>query len=196
MAKYKFTFRWYRYSLISELAHRLHGQSPQFGKTALQKLVYLLQEVYSVPLGYRFSLYNYGPYCQRLANDLSVSSALKAVRATYSNQSPGGFHITEGSRGEQIRERSRDFLNLHEREITQLMMDFGSKRARELELYTTAIFMVRGIREKGGPPTLDGATKLVHDLKPYFDREEIISAISDLIRRGLIDIQRSPRRVP
>lgn len=45
------------------------------GRTALMKFAYLLQAVRNVPLGYRFRLYNYGPYlckgpCPGLVNSL------------------------------------------------------------------------------------------------------------------------------
>ena len=39
---------WNRYALTAELAKRLDGLSPQFGKTALQKVVFFLQEVYGM----------------------------------------------------------------------------------------------------------------------------------------------------
>ena len=66
----QFMEKWDQYGLIAELALRLKGVSRQFGKTALQKLFYILQEVYRVPLGYDYTLYNYGPYSEELADDL------------------------------------------------------------------------------------------------------------------------------
>ena len=56
-----------RHALIVELSKRLEGVSPQFGKTALMKLLYLLQEAYGVSTGYRYSFYTYGPYSQEVA---------------------------------------------------------------------------------------------------------------------------------
>lgn len=47
---------WDRYALIVDLAARIRKKS-NFGKKALQKLVYLLQELEDVPVGYRFRFF-------------------------------------------------------------------------------------------------------------------------------------------
>jgi len=39
---------WYRYALIVALAEKMQGKGYWFGKTALQKLVYLLGAIYKV----------------------------------------------------------------------------------------------------------------------------------------------------
>lgn len=55
---------WARYALIAELAERLRERP--FGRTALQKLTYLLQELHGVDTGYEFPLHTYGPYSSGL----------------------------------------------------------------------------------------------------------------------------------
>lgn len=45
---------------------------PQFGKTVLQKLVYLLTTIYVVPTGYEHTLYTYGPFSAELASDVET----------------------------------------------------------------------------------------------------------------------------
>ena len=62
-----------RLSLPAVLARRLEGRSPQFGKTVLMKFAYLLQEIYGIPLGYRFSLYTYGPYSKEVLADFMTN---------------------------------------------------------------------------------------------------------------------------
>ena len=56
------------------LATKLDGVSPQFGRTVLQKLVYLLHVLYGVNPGYDFELYTYGPFSSQLLSDLDVVS--------------------------------------------------------------------------------------------------------------------------
>ncbi len=48
------------------------------GRTTLMKFAYILQTVRDVPLGYRFQLYNYGPYDEAVLTDIrqAVSSEL------------------------------------------------------------------------------------------------------------------------
>ncbi|NLS45772.1 MAG: hypothetical protein GX969_08570, partial [Firmicutes bacterium] len=47
-------YPWERYGLIVELTGRIQDVSSQFGKTAMQKMVYLLQAVYEVEFGYNY----------------------------------------------------------------------------------------------------------------------------------------------
>ena len=82
-----------RRQLPLELARRLEGVSPQFGKTVFMKLAYLLQELYEVPLGYRFTLYTYGPYSPEVLADLEYARLRRQVSVEYLG-GPGGFIIT------------------------------------------------------------------------------------------------------
>lgn len=79
----QFTEKWDQYSLMAELALKLEGVSPQFGKTVLQKLVYILQAIFRVPCGYGYILYNYGPYSEELADDLSFFASMDGVRVEW-----------------------------------------------------------------------------------------------------------------
>ena len=74
---------WHRYALIAELTQRLEGKSSQFGKTSLQKMIYLLQELSGVTTNYQFSLYTHGPFTGQLLGDLDLVEALGAVRVQY-----------------------------------------------------------------------------------------------------------------
>ena len=58
-----------RISIITELAKR----DANIGKTAMMKFLYLLQTVYSVPLGYDFEIYTYGPYSQAVMSDIEFA---------------------------------------------------------------------------------------------------------------------------
>ena len=187
--KEDFKVPWHRYSVIPHLAHELREASPQFGKTALQKMVYLLQEVNDVPLGYRFSLYNYGPYAQELASDLALVEALGAVKVTYVEEDPGGYEITDGPNSARIRERGGEFLAEHKSKIDHAISSFGHLRARVLELYTTAIFVAHSLSQGGNPPTIKKTIDSVYDLKPYFALEEIHNVVDELRLRGIIRLR-------
>lgn len=47
---------WKKVGLISYLTKKFNQIKAQFGKTAMMKYLYILQEVYNVQLGYDFSL--------------------------------------------------------------------------------------------------------------------------------------------
>src|SRR4051812_6896627 len=68
--------------------------SGYLGRTALQKILYFLQ-ISGVPMRYRFELYHYGPYCDRISRDVELllaDGALKDASSNpekYSNYRPG-----------------------------------------------------------------------------------------------------------
>src|SRR2546429_4005979 len=68
-----------RYGLIADLAYRMSQKGFAFGKTALQKLVYFLQELYGIDVGYRFRPYNYGPFDSTLLAELDAVTGLDGV---------------------------------------------------------------------------------------------------------------------
>jgi len=76
-------------------------QAPQKpGRTTLMKFAYLLQTVRGVPLGYRFELYNYGPYDSTVVSDLSQAVTLKAIKSeTVYFQSGYGYEYSSPIRG-------------------------------------------------------------------------------------------------
>lgn len=72
--------RWrFRLSVLSTLVRRSPGKLDQ---SAIMFLVYLLQTAKKVPLGYRFSLYTYGPYDPTVLSDLSQAETLNAIKSS------------------------------------------------------------------------------------------------------------------
>ena len=70
------------------------------GRTALMKFAYLLQTVRGVPFGYRFELYNYGPYDATVLSDLSEAATLKAIKSeTVYHPSGYGYEYTSQDKG-------------------------------------------------------------------------------------------------
>ena len=88
----EFKVPWEKYGIISYLAKVMEDFHVQFGKTSLQKIVYILQEVYGIKTDYSYTLYNYGPYSFDLASDLDYIAALKGVEVSWVNT--GGYNIT------------------------------------------------------------------------------------------------------
>ena len=91
----EFKVPWEKYGTISYLAKAMECYNVQFGKTSLQKIIYILQEIYDVKIGYSYTLYNYGPYSADLANDLEYIAALKGVKISWVNS--GGYRIRPDS---------------------------------------------------------------------------------------------------
>ena len=170
-------------ALPLELARRLEGKSPQFGRTVFVKLAYLLQEVYQVPLGYRFSLYTYGPYSTEVLADLDRARLRGQVNVDYIGQD-AGFVITKGPRAGQPGP-DHESLNLFEGEIDSLIECFGQYNARSLELRTTIAYVWKMLKVSGRADE-SNVVGAILQLKPQFKDSEIKAAISELKENGLL----------
>ena len=175
-----------RYGLIAELAHRMAKRGFAFGKTALQKLLFFLQELFGVDTGYEFSLYTYGPFDSTLLSDLDSAAALNGVAVEYHGQQ--GYQISPGTENAALRKHAAKLVGKHSKELDAVVAEFGKMWARSLELYATIVYVERDARASGKEPTMDRLVEVVHELKPHFSEEEIKVAIGDLAEKKHIKL--------
>lgn len=173
---------WNRYGLIAELAERLKGKCPQFGKTALQKLVFLLQDLYGIDCDYDFSLYTYGPYTSKLQQDLDVVENLGGVIIALVMGGAGGYCILPGDKKDALCEKAYPFLQDPKVAVAldRLTADFGVCWARDLELISTIVYVAKDLKRTNKPVSRDQLLNMVHDVKPKFPAGEISSTIEEL----------------
>lgn len=185
-----FSIPWKRYALIAELAKRLDGVNPQFGKTALQKLVFFLQEIYGINCGYEFELYSYGPFDSQLLGDLDLVEHWGAVAVTRVNNSFGGYHIRPMKNVDSIRNRAKEFLGdtKTKKAIKDLVSTYGAMTARDLELRATTVYVSLSLRDKSESCSKEEICALVSQIKPKFDKLEIENVILELSKRNHIKI--------
>lgn len=173
---------WKRYALIAELTKRLDSVSLHFGKTALQKLVFFLQEIYQVDCGYDFELYTYGPYDSQLVSDLDLIEHWGCVSVTRVNDLLGGYRIRPTEAVDSIRGKAAEFLD-HEKTkqaLANLVLTYGSMTARDLELRATTVYVARNFQRKGETATIEKICRLVAQIKPKFTADEIKQAVVEL----------------
>lgn len=175
---------WQRYGLIIELADRMHSNAP-FGKTALQKLVYFLQELHHVDCDYDFTLYTYGPFSSQLLADLDSVHAMGAVEVEY-DLATGGYSIKPGPKSETIKKKARHFLQQYAADIEDVVRRFGRLSAKSLELRATLIYADRDVRSSGKAQSAEELVRVVHDLKPHFDDDTIFNAYRELNEGGFV----------
>lgn len=189
--KIVFDIPWKRYALIIELAKRLDNINPQFGKTALQKLVFFLQEIYGIKCGYDFELYSYGPFDSQLLGDLDLVRHWGGVTVSRVNNSFGGYRIRPSEKGDAIVVKAKEFIDdpKTEKALDDLVLTYGSMTARDLELRATTVYVERGLRKKGELRSKEKICSLVSQIKPKFDSQEIEQAVSDLRLRNHIEIE-------
>lgn len=173
---------WHRYALVAELARRLESKSPWFGKTALQKLVYILQELFGVDCGYRFELYTHGPFTSQLLADLDLAESFGAVRVNY-GEIPGGYagyKIAAAEKNDAIRAKGAAFIEQYRDAIDDMVEEFGDLPTKDLELRATIIYADRDARRSGNSFTREEFIGLVKKIKPRFSESNISEALSEL----------------
>jgi uncharacterized protein YwgA len=175
-----------RYGLIVELAERMHARRLSFGKTALQKLVYLLQKLYGINCGYEFKLYTYGPFSSLLLSDLDSVSAFRGVDVRFYGAS--GYQIDPGPMSASVRQHAERFIGEFSKQMDEVVDNFGKLSAKQLELRATVVYVESALKTSGRAPTVKALASAVRELKPYFSEAEAKEAISELARRGQIEV--------
>ncbi|MFH0822091.1 MAG: hypothetical protein V2B18_05020 [Pseudomonadota bacterium] len=182
---------WHRYALIAELARRLEDKSPQFGKTSLQKMIYLLQELGGIPADYRFSLYTHGPFTAQLLGDLDLVEALGAVKVNYVTSGYGGYQISPDREFEPIRDKASEFLHANKAAIERLVDEFGAFSAKDLELRSTIVFLDRNVKRSKKDLDRGNFIGLVKKVKPRFTEDAIAEALEELEKKNYVDDRRA-----
>lgn len=161
---------WHRYGLIVRLAEAMPSGTA-LGRTALMKLIYFLQTIKGMPLGYHFSLYTYGPFDSEVLADLTqVQERGGVVSNTIFHQLGYGYEIKPGEHAEEVRTQADSFLKEHETTINAVIEEFGKLSPANLELASTLVFASR--EEKGMLPK-EQLIQRVKQIKPRFTPEEI-----------------------
>ncbi|ATW28760.1 hypothetical protein DCMF_20030 [Candidatus Formimonas warabiya] len=163
--------------MISKLAKMSQGGTMQFGKTAVMKYLFILQEVFKVPCGYSFSLYTYGPYCADVLSDLDYTEAIDGVKI-YNIGS--GYSIEPSQKAEEYIKKAKDFLNKNEGSINEVMELFSKMTARDLELRSTIIYIYKNYLSNRWEISSTDIAADVRELKPHFTFEEVLRAFDQL----------------
>lgn len=174
-----------QYGLIAELAQSaidVHGTP--FGKTALQKLVYFLQEVEGVDCGYDFTLYTYGPFSSGLLGDLDVAGAMSGVKLT--SDGGYGYHIHPGEKVNNFRRAASPFLDEHKSAIKRVVSEFGAMSAKQLELRATVVYFDRQAFRCQQSLSASEITGKVKSVKPHFEEAVIANAVQQLDKKGYL----------
>ena len=179
---------WHRYATIAELAKRVQQlrRPGSLGKTALQKLAYLLVEWKNVPLGYNFELYNYGPFSSSLMGDLDFVDSLRGVSVKWDDEA--GYSITPGEAAEAITEMARAFIDTYSSDIDEVIAAFGQYNATDLELRSTILFAFREMQADSTSVARSALVERVLGLKPKFTRRGIGRAVDELAGLGLVTL--------
>ena len=179
-------YPWVRYGLVVELTARMQTASRQFGKTAMQKMIYLLQAVYGVGYGYNFSFYPYGPYSSDLSRDLKIVEHHGGVEINFVNYGTWGYSIKPGDKSFHFREKAANAIRQNSSKLDAAIKEFGKHSVKELVLRSTIIYVYRDAKENEQQQSRDDFIKLVHNLKPNFGIDYIDTVVNFLEDKGFL----------
>jgi uncharacterized protein YwgA len=146
------------------------------GRTALMKLVYLLQEGSGVPVGYDFRLYSYGPYDSQVLQDLDILRQFGLLQEESVQEENYQWNkYLPANEDPDINEES-ELLNGNRKTIDDLIKNYGNNNARTLELYATTLFVLRDKRDSNKNNIL----KTIQEIKPKYSNQEIESAFDKI----------------
>lgn len=144
--------------------------TPNIGKTAVMKCIYLLQTIKKVPLGYHFEIYTYGPYSSVVMDEIDYARQCGLINVESLTYPTGqfGYQIKCNESGKETAAKSA-LVSKYNTEINEIMSEFGDKKASELELLSTIIFVATVYKLNGKKEIID----LVGKIKPKFETEYI-----------------------
>jgi len=174
-----------RLALIPTLVE--NSPNRQIGRTALMKYMYFLQTLRQVPLGYRFTLYSYGPFDSTVLADLSVAESLRAVTSKTVLYPGGyGYEISTDEKAKWLKQRAEQFVNQHEKDVRWVMKKFGKLTSAQLELVSTIIYVDREEAKNGKNASVKSIAHKVHEIKPHFSETEILGFAQTLVTENLL----------
>ncbi|MEG0682424.1 MAG: hypothetical protein RR434_02765 [Raoultibacter sp.] len=168
-------------STIAEIISISANVAPKdFGKKKFQKLIYLVEKVGGVNLGYEYSIYFYGPYSAALNDDLGLLVSRGLVH--YEIQAYSHLIRADKEKIDQSRtstDESASGLTQEDRDrINEILVRFGGKSPSALELLTTAHYVAGLLGKSKSSESIQAGVKKIKGSK--YTSQEIENAISEL----------------
>jgi len=176
---------WNRVGLIAKLATEFKKAPQKLGKTAIMKIIFILQEVQNVPCGYKFSLYTYGPYCSDVLADLDYAEAIKGVEIFAQCAGTNGYNIEPAQKADEYMARANEFLRIYEKKINSTIGSFCKMSARDLELRSTIIYIYKNYLANKWDIELEQISTDLRELKPHFTSKDVEIAFEQLDGMGI-----------
>lgn len=157
-----------RFAVIRHIVDKLKD----VGKIRIQKLVYFLQWIFNVPLGYDYKMHYYGPYSDELNDDLIFMQLNKHVEVDV-DPTGYGYHVMPGSeKVATMDEVMKKYSHLMEK-CLEAFKDFSPNK---LEILSTLHFVkhIAGVADK------DKVIEKTAMLKPLFPKSLIEETYNEL----------------
>ncbi|MEG2687208.1 MAG: hypothetical protein RR954_08875, partial [Christensenellaceae bacterium] len=155
-------------STIAEIISMGADVAPKdFGKKKFQKLIYLVEKVGGVSLGYEYSIYFYGPYSSALNDDLGLLVSRGLVH--YEIQAYSHLIRADKDKIAQNRTSTNEAaVGLTQEDcerINGILARFGKKSPSALELLTTAHYVAGLLGECKSSESIQAGVKKIKGSK-------------------------------
>ncbi len=157
------------------------------GRTALQKIVYFLQ-ISGVPARYRFDIYHYGPYCDRVSRDAELLIADGVLKD--SSPTPGKYsNYRPAAEADSLLQLHADELRKHQATIDKVVWSLLPLEPDHLELLATLDYLFRQKRAGGGAgPWKDAVVeRFMAVKKDKFQRSDVANAYDSMVQANLLE---------
>lgn len=164
-----------------------HPDKGYLGRTALQKIVYFLQ-LSGIPMRYRFDIYHYGPFCDRISRDVEWLVADGVLRDTSSSPEKYSNYRPADAAEELLRSHA-DALKSHQETINKVVQTLLPLEPAHLELLATLDYLYRQLKAGGGsgPWKERVVTRFMEVKKEKFQREVVSAAYDAMVQVHLIE---------
>jgi uncharacterized protein YwgA len=154
----------------------------------MMKMIFLLQQVYKVQLGYRYEIYTYGPYSAEVASDVNFAEQLKIISISEEKYTSGnvGYHLNPANGTSNAIKEAQSFLEESQGAIDSVIHMFGDKTAKELELSSTIVYLYVAYNENGYSTSREDISSEVHKIKPHFSQEIIQKEYDTLANSNIL----------
>jgi len=144
------------------------------GKTAVMKIIYMLQQIKKIDLGYRFEIYTYGPYAAEVTEDIEdliQSGLIRSCMHDYGNYV--GYELQLTKEGNGVLDALSEEDNSS---IVEIINFIDGKTAKYLELSSTIVFISELYSKNKLTHNQNEIITKVHEIKPHFDLETITAS--------------------
>lgn len=167
-----------------EIILNILDKKPDLGKTAIMKMVYILQQVFDVKTNYSFGIYTYGPYSRDVSEDLDFLVYGQFVDAQiYEYEKFSAYKFSVSSKG--IESKGTISQN-DDKKISSVLELFGDKKVKELELDSTIIFINHQYNQNKWEKSKSEIISDVRDIKSHFTESEVGKAYDNLIKSNML----------
>ena len=168
---------------------RMVSKAPEkkLGRTQVMKLFYFLQELKGVSLGYDFRLFTYGPFDSEVLSDLATACNLDTVvEKTVIYPRGYGYEITPGPNANLLFHDLEHSDSGLASQVDEVVLEFGSLGAAELELRSTILFVDREFASVGQNTSVEAIVERVRQIKPHFDNLTIRIRVMEIAEKGYL----------